>query len=269
MAINLQDDILQDFLVEAGEIVELLSEQLVVLEKTPDDGDLLNAIFRGFHTVKGGASFLSLNNLVDVCHKSEDVFNLLRNQKISLNEEMMDVFLQVLDQVYRMFDEIKSGTDPVAVPALLIEQLLAMQSSVTDTKKPVSVTNKANKKSAVKNSKNIKQVSEQFLSSKGDISDEEFESLLDNLHGAGVAPQAIDAQAGNSKSQKNEPISDQEFEKLLGQLDKKEAVEGSAAAQKMQQGKIDDLITEQEFELLLDQLHGKGCLLYTSPSPRD
>ena len=81
MAIDLDDDILQDFLVEAGEILESLSEQLVDLEQTPDDSDLLNAIFRGFHTIKGGGSFLSLTNLVDVCHKSEDVFNLLRNHE--------------------------------------------------------------------------------------------------------------------------------------------------------------------------------------------
>jgi len=272
MAINLEDDILQDFLLEAGEIVELLSEQLVVLEKTPDDGDLLNAIFRGFHTVKGGASFLALNSLVDVCHKSEDVFNLLRNQKISLTGEMMDVFLQVLDEVHRMLNEIKSGADPVAVPELLIEQLLAMQSAVTDTKKPATVRKKANKKSAVKKNKNIKQVSEQFLSSKGDISDEEFENLLDNLHGAGAAPKAIDSEADSSQSGKNDQISDQEFEELLDQLEQKDKAGalGSTGVAKSKQGKIDDLITEEEFELLLDQLHGKGKppdKVVAAPSP--
>lgn len=61
MAIDLDDEILQDFLVEAGEILELLSEQLVGLEQSPEDSDLLNAVFRGFHTVKGGAGFLALD----------------------------------------------------------------------------------------------------------------------------------------------------------------------------------------------------------------
>ena len=70
MSVDLNDEILQDFLVEAGEILEHLNEQLVDLEQTPEDGDLLNSIFRGFHTIKGGASFLSLTNLVEVCHKS-------------------------------------------------------------------------------------------------------------------------------------------------------------------------------------------------------
>lgn len=54
MAFEVDEDILQDFLVEASEILEQLSEQLVDLEKRPDDKNLLNAIFRGFHTVKGG-----------------------------------------------------------------------------------------------------------------------------------------------------------------------------------------------------------------------
>ena len=57
MSFGEDDDILQDFLVEAGEILDKLSEQLVDLEQRPNDRDLLNAIFRGFHTVKGGAGF--------------------------------------------------------------------------------------------------------------------------------------------------------------------------------------------------------------------
>ena len=84
MAIDLEDEILQDFLLEAGEILETLNEQLVDLEQAPNDSDLLNSIFRGFHTIKGGGSFLALDNLVAVCHKSEDVFNLLRNNEIRL-----------------------------------------------------------------------------------------------------------------------------------------------------------------------------------------
>ena len=62
MSFGADEEILQDFLVEAGEILEQLSEQLVELESRPDDADLLNAIFRGFHTVKGGAGFLQLTS---------------------------------------------------------------------------------------------------------------------------------------------------------------------------------------------------------------
>lgn len=68
MAIDLNDEIMQDFLLEAGEILELLNEQLVELESRPDDNELLNAVFRGFHTIKGGAGFLAIEPLIDVCH---------------------------------------------------------------------------------------------------------------------------------------------------------------------------------------------------------
>jgi len=68
MAIDPNDEILQDFLVEAGELLEALNEQLIELEQNPDDRDLLNAVFRSFHTIKGGAGFLNLNALVVVCH---------------------------------------------------------------------------------------------------------------------------------------------------------------------------------------------------------
>ena len=76
MSLDVDQEILEDFLVEAGEILELLSEQLVDLEQRPDDSDLLNAIFRGFHTVKGGAGFLQLDPMVECCHKAENLFDL-------------------------------------------------------------------------------------------------------------------------------------------------------------------------------------------------
>ena len=120
MALDADEEILQDFLVEAGEILELLSEQLVKLERSPDDLPLLNAIFRGFHTVKGGAGFLKLTALVEVCHLGENIFDKLRNQELRANAQIMDLVLQVLDVVNVMFDEVRGGNEPVAAdPAFL------------------------------------------------------------------------------------------------------------------------------------------------------
>ncbi|MEO7051163.1 MAG: Hpt domain-containing protein, partial [Rhodanobacter sp.] len=65
----------QDFLVEAGELLDRLGEQLVALEATPRDSELLNAVFRAFHTVKGGAGFLALEPMVLLCHHAEDLLN--------------------------------------------------------------------------------------------------------------------------------------------------------------------------------------------------
>ncbi|HVJ39455.1 MAG TPA: Hpt domain-containing protein, partial [Stenotrophomonas sp.] len=62
------DDIAADFIVEAQEILDRLGEQLVSLEQAPDDSDQLNAVFRGFHTLKGGAGFLAIHAMVELCH---------------------------------------------------------------------------------------------------------------------------------------------------------------------------------------------------------
>ncbi len=92
MSFDVDEDILQDFLVEAGEILEQLQEQLVDLENNPEDADLLNAIFRGYHTVKGGAGFLSLTELVEICHGAENVFDVMRNGQRTLTPELWMLF---------------------------------------------------------------------------------------------------------------------------------------------------------------------------------
>ncbi|MGB5254603.1 MAG: Hpt domain-containing protein, partial [Sedimenticolaceae bacterium] len=98
MGLSAEDDILQDFLVEAAEIVEQLGEQLVDLEQRSGDAELLNAIFRGFHTIKGGAGFLGIDPLVETCHCAEDVFNSLRQGQHALTSDLMDAILQALDK---------------------------------------------------------------------------------------------------------------------------------------------------------------------------
>ena len=120
MSFDADEEILQDFLVEAGEILELLSEQLVELESRPDDMDLLNAIFRGFHTVKGGAGFLQLNELVECCHIAENVFDILRKGERRVDAELMDVVLEALDTVNSMFGQVRERAEVTpATPELL------------------------------------------------------------------------------------------------------------------------------------------------------
>ncbi|MGA9663698.1 MAG: Hpt domain-containing protein, partial [Pseudomonas alloputida] len=120
MSFGADEEILQDFLVEAGEILEQLSEQLVELESRPDDADLLNAIFRGFHTVKGGAGFLQLNELVECCHIAENVFDVLRKGERRVDAELMDVVLEALDTVNSMFGQVRERAEVTpATPELL------------------------------------------------------------------------------------------------------------------------------------------------------
>ncbi len=126
MAFGMDDEILQDFLVEAGDILEQLNEQLIDLEQDPGNYDLLNAVFRGFHTIKGGAGFLNIEAMVTVCHRAEDVFNILRQGQRQINPSLMDAVLQVLDLVNEMFVSVKAGKELEHAPQELIDTLTAL-----------------------------------------------------------------------------------------------------------------------------------------------
>ncbi|MCV4271375.1 chemotaxis protein CheA [Pseudomonas capsici] len=255
MSFGADEEILQDFLVEAGEILEQLSEQLVELESRPDDADLLNAIFRGFHTVKGGAGFLQLNELVECCHIAENVFDILRKGERRVNAELMDVVLEALDTVNSMFGQVRERTDltpatPELLAALsrLAEPESAQQAEAAAPPPPPPVVEAAPVEPAASD----------------DITDAEFEHLLDTMSAA-KADAAPAAQAPEAAS---DEITDQEFESLLDQLHGKgqfapDAVSAPApapvaAAQSSGAAPASDEITDDEFEALLDQLHGKG-----------
>src|SRR3569832_93342 len=136
MAINVDDEILQDFLVEAGEILDSLSELLVELEQRPTDKNLLNSVFRGIHTVKGGAGVLNITPLVDVCHRAEDVFNTLRQGERQVDAALMDVVLKVLDYVIDMMHAVRAGQAPAPASPHLLETLKKQTQPQTPTKKP-------------------------------------------------------------------------------------------------------------------------------------
>ncbi|WP_447651366.1 chemotaxis protein CheA [Pseudomonas abietaniphila] len=258
MSFGADEEILQDFLVEAGEILEQLSEQLVELESRPDDADLLNAIFRGFHTVKGGAGFLQLNELVECCHIAENVFDILRKGERRVDAELMDVVLEALDTVNSMFGQVRERSD--VTPAT--PELLAALSRLAE---PASADEAAAAPAPV-----VEAVAE---APSDDITDQEFEQLLDSLNAVkaeaagGVVPAPVAAVAAPAtpapaNEATSDEITDAEFESLLDQLHGKgqfavDAVVPAAAAAPAVAPASDE-ITDDEFEALLDQLHGKG-----------
>jgi len=234
MAIDFNDEILQDFLVEAGEIIDLLDGQLVDLESNPDDVELLNAIFRGFHTVKGGAGFLGIEPLVILCHRAEDVFNLLRQHDLKVSQKLMDVVLQVHDTLRGMFSSINNGMDPEpANPALIhdLEGFLVPSGSQDNSPSNESLARSediANADSAVEQISSSSLVDVQVqetVEMPENITDDEFEDLLDKLHGGGVPKAVVNGansinSAGSIKSvgPAGENITDDEFENLLDVL---------------------------------------------------
>lgn len=248
------DEILQDFLVESGEILEKLGEQLVDLEIRPDDNALLNAVFRGFHTIKGGASFLALTTLVEVCHRAEDVFNTLRQGERKVDPVLMDVVLQVLDSVNRMHEAIRTGAEPVAAsPELLAALDVLAKPAADEFEAPPSAppmqaaaihAQTPNDPCEGLSESDCKDLLNELYDNPahtsaagqatpaavpaGDITDSEFDALLDQIHGKGMhqgAPQPapvvappVAAKASTPAKAGTDEITDAEFEALLDQL---------------------------------------------------
>ncbi|KRG54228.1 Hpt domain-containing protein, partial [Stenotrophomonas nitritireducens] len=228
------DDIAADFILEAQEILDRLGEQLVALEQSPQDNDQLNAVFRGFHTLKGGAGFLGINAMVELCHAAEETLGMARSGKAVLQAHHFDAAQQSLDWLQAMLDAVSAGTDPQHAPPALIALFdvdVAPAAPVPVAAAPVAASG-------------------------GDlITEDEFEDLLDQLHGGG-APGAKPVAAVGAPEAGSDLISEDEFEALLDQLHGAAApgampVVASAKPAAACKGG-DDLITEDEFEALLD-----------------
>lgn len=290
------EEILQDFLVEAGEILEHLSEQLVDLEQKPDDKDLLNAIFRGFHTVKGGAGFLQLDAMVDCCHVTENLFDILRTGKRSVTSELMDVVLSALDCINAQFQEVSQFEKPTPAPPELIQALEALvrgeevSGEFSHHGEPDHSADAADSSDEIAES-NIgetvplggdtgAQEAGAAEANSGEFSEQEYEELLDAIDGgdSSASPQELSHRSENTEnSNASDEITEDEFEALLDQLHGKKSSPGAQASAPSSSTEASqstpastnesndsagaastDEITEDEFEALLDQLHGKG-----------
>lgn len=177
MATELDSELLADFLTESGELLERLSEQLVSLEQAPEDRELLNAIFRGFHTIKGSAGFFELNPVVRTAHAAEEVFGVLRAGKARLDGDMLDAVLQALDALKTMLDAVSASQPPPAADSDLLQHLLHLAecSATPAVVAPVVIAKPALTDAGLP----------------GDpFSDDEFEKLLDQLHGQNQPPVA-------------------------------------------------------------------------------
>lgn len=137
------EELLSDFLMEAGEMLSDVDSKLMELEKHPADSKLLNEIFRGFHTIKGGAGFLNATELVTLCHITENLFDKLRNSELKLTAELMDVIFAATAEVRRMFGALQQSVQPSSAPSQMLENLKAALSGkaiATTAKKQPSIS---------------------------------------------------------------------------------------------------------------------------------
>lgn len=206
---DFEQELLEDFLLESQEIIEDLDSQLVALEKEPTDKELLNSIFRGFHTIKGGAGFLDIGAMVSLCHEAEELFNELRRGDKDVTPELMDITLEALDNVKAMFLALRERDVVPPADQQILNRLRSQYSEaeISDTseqtqskKSPSSAKNDTTEaefdswlEEVAEEGPNLPQPNPPHAEHNGspatdEIEDIEFESILDNLYGPGGAP---------------------------------------------------------------------------------
>lgn len=265
----MDEEILQDFLVEATELLDQLNEQLVDLENSPDDTDLLNAIFRGFHTIKGGAGFLGVVPLIEICHRAENVFDKIRNHDVAYDADAADVILRAFDKVSQIIGLLNDGEREIEdTEPELLEELDAIYKPSAVQAEPEPVSLDADQMQ-VEPDVEVELSLPEGVDPDGDITDEEFEALL--------AQRAQKTAESSTASVQSEPslslpegvdpdgdMTDEEFEALLAQREQLTAQAPSSVQSKSAQQSEPSLslpagvdpdgdMTDEEFDALLAQ----------------
>ncbi len=157
-------EFIEDFLVEADELIVSLDNNFIKLESSPDDSDLLNEIFRAAHTIKGTSSFLGFEQVTTVSHKMEDILNKLRKSEMEITSEVMDTLLEGLDVLKELLENVKQGiTEQIDISGI-IDKLVATYEA----------DKKTNSKSKSKSSSS-KSKARKAQTKKDDESDDEFD----------------------------------------------------------------------------------------------
>ena len=102
---------LEIFIDESNEHLQSLSDQLMILEKEPENSDTINEIFRAAHSLKGMAGTMGYKRMQNLTHDMEDVFSEVRNGNIKVDSRMVDVLFQCLDALESYVDNIRNTQD--------------------------------------------------------------------------------------------------------------------------------------------------------------
>lgn len=165
-------EILEDFLVEAFELIEQIDHDLVELESNPEDLELLNRIFRVAHTVKGSSSFLNFDVLTKLTHHMEDVLNKARHGELVISPDIMDVVLESIDMMKDLLHSIKDNGNDTAIN-MDIEPICARLTAISEGKEVASVE--------VEDKKDIEQKIEELVAQDSDANDSNEEVDVNSL----------------------------------------------------------------------------------------
>lgn len=168
-------ELFESFLVESDELLDNISQDLITIETNPDDIDLINKIFRGFHTIKGTSSFMGLDNISGLTHEAEELLNKLRKSELVFTGDIGDVLLQVHDYIREMIERIKnndpSDIETSQIKARIIDLRDGKEIS-EDDKKAINLENNLIKTESID-----AVLDSNFASGDGDFTEEELALL--------------------------------------------------------------------------------------------
>ena len=108
------DDALRTFVAEGRELLEQMEESLLQIEQSPDNADLINAIFRAAHTIKGSAGIFGIDHIVRFTHVAESLLDKLRGGLLKVNSTLVAVLLSAGDHIATLLDHVDAGSEPDA-----------------------------------------------------------------------------------------------------------------------------------------------------------
>lgn len=166
-------ELFESFLVESDELLDNISQDLMIIENQPQDIELINKIFRSFHTIKGTSSFMGLDNVSGLTHEAEELLNKLRKSELIFTGDIGDALLKVHDIIREMIENIKSGSDEEVDIGNIKEVIITLRND-----KPIN-TNKNSQSQKPNNDKDSLNtvLSGDFAAGEGDFTDEELDLL--------------------------------------------------------------------------------------------
>ncbi len=120
---DLTEQYRREFYQEAREILERVNDDLLRLEAEPDNATLINSLFRGMHTIKGSAGSFELHDISAFTHHLEGLLNALRDGRLDLSSEMVDVLLAGADQIILMIDAHETGSEPAEADTDIVKRI--------------------------------------------------------------------------------------------------------------------------------------------------
>ena len=191
-------EILEDFLVEAFELVDQIDHDLVELEANPGDLELLNSIFRVAHTVKGSSSFLNFDVLTKLTHHMEDVLNKARHGDLKITPDIMDVVLESIDKMKTLLNCIRDNGDDTAI-GMDIAPICAKLTAISEGNGISAEITQQENVSEVKKEESAPELEKEV--NVNELSDAEIEAEIERL----LKVRKAEDQARRQEKQKNNP----------------------------------------------------------------